>query len=236
MLTGLSQKALYFDCPPVVGVCGGSMGKGGQHVHELLMVGRALGAEPKFECHRGADCDAPLGDQGVSSGGDDGLCPAGEGTGAGQSNGSRQLLVSAPGGISGIEVEAIGLAEQADQLETPSSVDDLQQGGMNGLMQRFCPQYLRSPLCDFSIYKSKCLGYELKISKPRTFPLHFTPTIPNSTAFAVCAGAIPSEQLGRGGCRSRNVPALHRLLTYVGSQVLITQPLPKTHSSFMTST
>ena len=138
--------------------------------------------------------DAPLGDQGVSSGGDDGLCPAGEGTGAGQSNGSRQLLVSATGGISGIEVEALGLAEQADQLETPSGVDDLQQGGMNGLTQRSCLQYLRSPLCDFSIYKSKRLGYELKMSKPRTFPLHFTPTIPTLTAFPVCGGAIHSDR------------------------------------------
>lgn len=52
----------------------------------------------------------------------------------------------------GIEVEALGLAEQTDQLEAPLSVDDLEKRGMNGLTQRLRPQDFRSLLGDISIY------------------------------------------------------------------------------------
>ena len=73
MLTRLSQEALHFDCPPVVGISGWNMGESGQHLHEFSVIGGTLGAESEFERYWGTHRYAPLGDQGGSSGGDNGL-------------------------------------------------------------------------------------------------------------------------------------------------------------------
>lgn len=57
----------------MVGISGWNMGESGQHFYELSVIGRTLGAESEFERYRGAHRDAPLGDQGGSSGGNIGL-------------------------------------------------------------------------------------------------------------------------------------------------------------------
>ena len=73
MLTRLSQDALHFHCPPMVGISGWNMGESSQHLHEFSVIGVTLGAESEFERYRGTHRDASLGDQGSSSGGDNGL-------------------------------------------------------------------------------------------------------------------------------------------------------------------
>lgn len=165
MLTRLSQEALHFDCPPMVGIGGWNVGESGQHFYEFSVIGGTLGAESEFKRYRGAHRDAPFGDQGSSSGGDNGLPQSRKSAGVSQIKGSRQLLVPAPSSFDGIEVEALGLAEQTDQLKAPLGVDDLEKRGMNGFTQRLRPQDFRSLLGDISIYKNRCLGHKLKISR-----------------------------------------------------------------------